>query len=185
MMRQRSHALALLAVFLLLLTAGCYTVLQHPTGSHVATDGAYYRSCADCHADAAYYHPYSHQHYRYGRSQYGWGDYYGSPWWYNDYWWWDDHHDHGDYDHEGPEIETGTRHLWSSDGWASGGWGFVRPGSGSGAGGDRPSQPESGKFRQEERKPEKTKKKDKDKKDEEKKEEKDTRDLWKKPKKGF
>ena len=126
MMRRIALGLALLAVSLLLLNAGCYTVLQHPTGSSVVQEGSYYRTCGDCHADAAYYHPYgrsySHPYYRYGRSHQRWGSYYGSPWWYDDYWQWDPYDDH-DYDYEGPEVETGTRHLWSSGGWATRGWG--------------------------------------------------------------
>lgn len=174
MMRRISHAVALLAVFLLLLTAGCYTVMRHPTGSVVAHESSQYRSCADCHADAAYYHPYSHPYYSYGRSQYGWSGYYGSPWWYSDNWWWDPYDDHHDYDHDydAPEVETGTRHLWSSDGWASGGWGFTKSGEST----RRPSSPppaQSGKEEQKEEEKKKDEKKDED------------RNLWKKPKKGF
>lgn len=173
MMKRTAQVGALLAVSLLLLTAGCYTVLQHPTGSSVAHESSTYRSCADCHADAAYYHPYSHPYYSYGRSQYGWRDYYGSPWWNNDYWWWDDS-DHGHHDgNDGPAVETGTRHLWSSDGWPSGGWGFTKSGSSP-----RRNPPPAATQ---------PPKQDQDKKDEEKKkdEKKDERDLWKKPKKGF
>ena len=177
MMKRMAHAVVLFAVSLLVLSAGCYTVLQHPTGSSVVQEGSYYRSCADCHADAAYYHPYSHPYYSYGRSHSRWGSYYGSPWWYNDYWAWDpyyDHHHH-DHDYEGPEVETGTRHLWSSGGWASSGWGFSRPGSGTGratAPANVPSKKDNDKKKDE-------------KKDEEKEKEKEERNLWKKPKKGF
>jgi hypothetical protein len=131
MMKRIALALALLAVSLLLLNVGCYTVLRHPTGSSVVQEGSHYRTCADCHADAGYYHPYGRSYgHPYYRSHNRWGSYYGSPWWYDDYWWWDDHdydHDHDD-DYEGPEVETGTRHLWSSGGWPTRGWG---PGTGS------------------------------------------------------
>jgi uncharacterized protein YceK len=169
-MRRTAIAVALLAVSVLLLTTGCYTVLRHPTGSEIVQEGQYYRSCADCHADAAYYHPYGHRYYNYGRSHYGWSGYYGYPWWYNDNWWWDDHGHHHDYDdYDGPEVETGTRHLWSSDGWASGGWGFVKPGSSPRS----PSSPQ--------RKPDTDDKKEEKK--EEKKESEDDRNLWTKPKK--
>jgi hypothetical protein len=128
-MKRTAQAVLLLAVALLMMTSGCYTVLRHPTGSHIVQEGSYYRSCADCHADAAFYHPYGHPYYRYGRSHYSWGGYYGSPWWYNDYWWWDDHHyyDDDDYEYDGPETETGTRHLWGTGGWPSSGWGFNPP----------------------------------------------------------
>ena len=174
MMKRTAHAVVLLAVSLLLLSAGCYTVLQHPTGSSVVQEGSYYRSCADCHADAAYYHPYGRPHSRYGRSHYRWNDYYGSPWWYNDYWYWDPYYDHDyDHDYDAPEVETGTRHLWGSDGWAPGGWGFTKPGSGT-----RRTPPASLPSKKDDNDENK-------KKDEEKKKEKDERNLWKKPKKGF
>ena len=178
MMKRTSYVVALLAVSLLLLTAGCYTVLRHPTGSVVAHEGSQYRTCADCHADAAYYHPYSRPYYGHGRSQYGsqygWSGYYGSPWWYNDHWWWDPYDDHDyDHDYDGPEVETGTRHLWSSDGWASGGWGFTKPGGSVRRSTPPPAPPRNDDGQKEE---------DNKKKDEKKEE---TRDLWKKPKKGF
>ena len=73
MRRVKMIAVALLILIPILL-AGCYTVLRHPTGGNVVAQGSTYRSCADCHADAAYYHPY----YRYGRSHRGWGAY-GGP----------------------------------------------------------------------------------------------------------
>jgi len=168
-MKRTSYVVALLAVSLLLLTTGCYTVMRHPTGDTVAHEGSQYRSCADCHADAAYYHPYSHPYNTYGYSQYGWSGYYGSPWWYNDYWWWDDHYDH---DYDAPPVETGTRHLWSSDGWASGVWGFTKPGASV----RTPSPPPPPKKKDDGKKEDG--KKEAEKKDE-------TRDLWKKPKKGF
>lgn len=174
-MKRTAQAVALLAVSLVVLSAGCYTVLRHPTGSSIVQEGAYYRSCADCHADAAFYHPYGHRYYTYGGSHYRWRDYYGWPWWQYDYWWDDwDHHD-SDYDYDGPEIETGRRHLWSSDGWASGGWGFTKPESGT----RMPPPPSQGSGRKDEQKEEPRKK------DEKKEKEKDERHLWKKPKKGF
>lgn len=167
-MRRLLRVATVLAVLLLLTTAGCYTVLKHPTGGSIVQEGSYYRSCADCHADAAYYHPYSHSNYRYGRSHYGWSDYYGYPWWYNDYWWWDSH-DGDDYD--GPEVEKGARHLWSSDGWASGGWGFRTPTS---SGSTAPVRaPDSSNNEQD------------DDKDKDKKKEEDKPHVWKPRKKGF
>jgi len=110
----------LLILVLILSATGCYTVLRHPTGPDVSYRGAYVKSCGDCHTDAQFYHPY----YRYGRSHYYWNDYYGHPWWYDDYWWWD-HHD--GYEGDPPDVERGERHLWSPGGWATGGWGFVKP----------------------------------------------------------
>lgn len=122
--------LVLLSLFAI---SGCYTVLRHPTGESVVYEGSYYKTCADCHSDASYYHPY----YSYGRSHYRWSDYYGYPWWYDDYWWWDPYHDGAHED--GPEVEQGTGHLWGSGGWPSGGWGFTSPSTGDG--GERPDQP--------------------------------------------
>jgi hypothetical protein len=168
MMRRPAFVLLTSAVLLLLLvSAGCYTVIKHPTGSNVVQHDSFYRSCADCHADASYYHPYGHPYYSYGRSHYGWSGYYGYPWWYDDYWWWD----YGDSDSGGdaPPVETGKRHLWSSDGWASGGWGFRKPPTGETA--SPPPAPEA-------------EKKDDEKKQDEKKDD-DGKHLWKPRKKGF
>jgi len=132
--RKRLMLIAVAAVLLVSL-AGCYTVLRHPTGNDLTSGGDYthmdvgyspqgYRTCADCHSDADYYHPY----YRYGSSHYRWNDYYGSPWWYdNDSWWYDDgYYDgyHDDPGEQGPEPETGVRHLWGAGGWPTKGWGF-------------------------------------------------------------
>ncbi len=177
-MRRISYAVVLLAVSLLFLNAGCYTVLQHPTGSSVIQQDTYYRSCADCHADAAYYHPYSHPYYS---SHDRWGGYYGSYWWYDDYYWYDPYYDYDD-DYIGPKVETDTRHLWSSSGWASGGWGFTKPGSGTSS---APS-PGSQTNKKDDKKKSETKQKEKGKeKEKEKEDEKDERNLWKEPKKGF
>jgi hypothetical protein len=172
-MRRLLTAAVLLAVSFLIAGTGCYTVLRHPTGSDIVQEGSYYRSCADCHADAAYYHPFGHhRYYNYGRSHYGWGGYYGRPWWYDDYWWWDPHHDDDDYD--GPQVETGERHLWSSEGWAPQGWGFSRPGSSPRVPARPPQRPRD----------DDEDKKDENKKKEEKKEDKDKRSLWNRPKRG-
>lgn len=107
-------------ILIVLATSGCYTVLSHPRQTDVvASGGSHYRSCADCHADAAYYHPYYH----YGRSHRRWNDYYGYPWWYYDSWWWQP----GGGEPRVP-VETGSRHLWGSGGSAgSKGWSFVLP----------------------------------------------------------
>ncbi|MBN2565238.1 MAG: hypothetical protein JXB46_05970, partial [Candidatus Eisenbacteria bacterium] len=163
---------------------GCYTVLRHPTGSDIVQEGSYYRSCSDCHADAAYYHPYGNSYYNYGRSSYGWGGYYGQPWWYDDYWWWD--HDHGDDDYDGPRVETGQRHLWSTDGWAPQGWGFSRPESGTQLTPSTPSTPSTPTEQPKEKEKKKeAQMKDQPKKDDKKSEDKDKRDLWDAPKRGF
>ena len=119
-MKRLAMLAGVLFVLALLATTGCYTVLRHPTGTDVVEGGSYYRSCADCHADAEYYHPY----YRYGRSHYRWNDYYGYPWWYDDYWWRDhDHHDDGG---ESIDVERGGRHLWGTGSSGTGGWGFTK-----------------------------------------------------------
>lgn len=131
-MKRSSWIIGFLVLLSLFLISGCYTVLRHPTGESVAYEGAYYRTCADCHADASFYHPY----YSYGWSHYRWRDYYGYPWWYDDYWWYPD--DDDEYE-DGPDVQGGTGHLWGSGGWPSGGWGFQSPSSGES--GDPPTQP--------------------------------------------
>jgi hypothetical protein len=174
-MRRLLAVAVLLAVSLLVAGTGCYTVLRHPTGSDIVQEGSYYRGCSDCHADAAFYHPYGGSpYYNYGQSNYGWGGYYGRPWWYDDYWGWGN--DHGDHGYEGPDVETGQRHLWSPDGWAPQGWGFSRPESGTRM---TPSTPPPEQPRDED------KKKDEPKKEEKKTtEDKDTRSIWDTPKRG-
>jgi hypothetical protein len=134
-MRRSSWVVGFLVLLSLFAVSGCYTVLTHPTGDSVVYEGDYYyKTCADCHADASYYHPY----YTYGMSNYRWRDYYGYPWWYDSYWWWDpyDHAQQG----EGPEVREGMGHLWGSGGWPSGGWGFGSPSPG-GSGGQPGEQP--------------------------------------------
>ncbi len=164
--------LVLVIIVAIAALTGCYTVLRHPTGSEVVEAGGYYKSCADCHANAAYYHPY----YSYGRSHSWWSGYYGSPWWYDDYWWWDPYHgDDGDY--EGPEVEQGERHLWSPGGWATKGWGFTRPESGVRSEPPR-SRPPGTSISQPAEEPKKEEKK------EEKKETTEERSLWRSGKKG-
>jgi hypothetical protein len=156
-------AVALLLAFLL--SAGCYTVLRHPVAESVTQGDTYYRSCADCHADAAYYHPY----YSYGSSHSRWSSYYGYPWWYDDYWWWYPHEETG----EPRDVERGERHLWGSGGWASGGWGFSKRVSTTPA----PPPPADPGDDQDKDDPKEQKKPEEDSKDD--------RNLWKKPKKGF
>jgi len=119
-MRKVLWALCAAAILSLLAASGCYTVLSHPAETDVVTGGSYYRSCADCHADATYYHPYYH----YGRSQSGWGDYYGYPWWYSDRWWW--HSDDGG-EHPSVPVDTGTPHIWGGGSGGPKGWSFVLP----------------------------------------------------------
>jgi hypothetical protein len=181
-MRRILYAVALLAVSVVLLNAGCYTVLQHPTGSSMVQQDTYHRSCADCHADAAYYHPYNQPYYS---SHDRWGGYYGSYWWYDDYYWYDPYYDpcYDDDDYIGPKVETGTRHLWGSGGWATRGWAFSKPGSGTGSSSSPASQPSQTKDKKKTVAKEKEKEKEKEEKEEEKKKEekKETRNLWKKP----
>jgi hypothetical protein len=184
MTRTVATALGALLILSLLVTAGCYTVLQHPTGRDIVAEDSYYRGCDDCHADASYYHPY----YRYGSSHYRWSGYYGYPWWYDDYWWWG-YDDYDDYDGESPDVERGTRHLWQNGGWAGGGWGFkstdppaqtimpVTPAT--------PATPEKPpkEYRTEEQ-PKQKDKKDEEQKEQEKKNDSEPRRLWRPKKKG-
>jgi hypothetical protein len=118
-MRKVAWALCAAAVLALLAASGCYTVLSHPAETDVVAAGSTYRSCADCHADATYYHPYYH----YGRSHERWGDYYGFPWWYSDRWWWQPDDSSGE---PRVPVETGTRHIWGSGGGTKG-WSFALP----------------------------------------------------------
>lgn len=164
-MKRSSWIIGFLVLLSLFVISGCYTVLRHPTGESVAYEGSYYRTCADCHADASFYHPY----YTYGGSHYRWRDYYGYPWWYDDYWWYPYDHD----GQEGPEVKRGERHLWGDSGWATKGWGFTSPAPGKTR--DRGTQSDDTK-------PPEVKPKDKEEKKEEKK---DQPHLWKKKKKGF
>lgn len=133
-MRRFQLILGALLLIAALAATGCYTVLRHPTGGDVVSEDSYMRTCADCHSDAQFYHPY----YRYGSSQYRWNDYYGYPWWYNDYWWWNGHDDSGS---QPGNVETGERHLWGSGGWASGGWGFTKPATAPTQSTTTPAQP--------------------------------------------
>lgn len=119
-MRKLVWAVRAAALLALLAASGCYTVLSHPAETDVVAAGSYYRSCADCHADATYYHPY----YSYGRSHDRWRDYYGFPWWYYDRWW--SHPDAGSGE-PGVPVETGTRHIWGSGSGGTRGWSFALP----------------------------------------------------------
>ena len=165
-MKRSSWIAGFLVLLSLFVISGCYTVLRHPTGESVVHVGSYYRTCADCHADAPFYHPY----YTYGWSHYRWRDYYGYPWWYDDYWWYP--HDHDDYD-GGPEVERGQRHLWGNSGWATKGWGFTSPSPAKAR--ERAAASEEGKA-PEQKTEEREAKKD---------EKKDRPHVWTKKKKGF
>ncbi|MBD3348352.1 MAG: hypothetical protein GF400_04035 [Candidatus Eisenbacteria bacterium] len=173
-MKRLGTAAAVLLVILGLAASGCYTVLRHPTGPDVAYRGSYVKTCADCHAESEFYHPY----YRYGRSHSYWGGYYGSPWWYDDYWWWD--YPHGDDGGEPPEIERGERHLWSPGGWPTKGWGVQRSGpDGDAESQSRPSEAaRSAPKRQPKKEPKEEPKNDEDK------ESSEERSLWRSGKKG-
>lgn len=161
-MRRLQTLVGMAILLALLLSAGCYTVLRHPAAESVSQEGAYYRSCADCHADAAYYHPY----YNYGGSHSRWRSYYGYPWWHDDYWWYP-----SEETGEPRDLERGERHLWGSGGWASGGWGFSKPAGTTPAPAVAPDRPPDDE-------------KDDEKTDDEAKDQ-DDRHLWKKPTKGF
>ncbi|MCD4691261.1 hypothetical protein K8S17_07355 [bacterium] len=186
-MIRRRLLFSVIAAALVLSAAGCYTVLRHPTGGDVMAGSSYvdagYRTCADCHADAAYYHPY----YRYGSSHHRWNDYYGQPWWYGQDWWW---HDDGYYHDDdegtpGPGPEQGVRHLWGSGGWATKGWGFGSPAAPEGGSRTPPpppqqsssGQPSTGQKQPAPVKPDKPETDDDDSKDD--------GGLWKERKKGF
>ena len=123
-MKRLSVPLWTLLILVILVLAGCYTMVKHPTGREVVYEGSYDhgtydQGCIDCHPDAAYYHPY----YGYARSHYWWNGYYGYPWWYYDCWWWYWCDSGGG---SGVPVETGSRHLWQTSGWASGGWAGVK-----------------------------------------------------------
>jgi hypothetical protein len=178
-MRRMPVTLGILLLISIFATAGCYTVLRHPTGSEIVSGEPYYRSCADCHADAEYYHPYSSYGYGYGYSNSSWRSYYGYPWWYDNYWGWDHQGEHNEGE-SNPPVEQGTGHLWGSGGWASGGWGFSTKQP-------APEPPSTTKPPKEEvKKPDDSKQQPaKPDNDNSKQEKKTDRNLWKPRKKGF
>ncbi len=169
-MKRRLLVMLGLAISVLLVSSGCYTVIRHPAGSDIIDesvyDGSMYQgvpggSCAGCHAGAQYYHP----SYQYGASHYGWGNYYGDPWWQYDDWWWSEPDYPGGATPEGHEVEHGTKHLWGGSGWATKGWG--------GSPASPPPRAPSAERKTDEAKPKDDEKKD------------DAPDLWGNRKKGF
>jgi hypothetical protein len=129
-------------------------MLRHPQVTDMTSDEGGRKACADCHADAQFYHDVNYgdaSWYHYYPAQ--WAAYYEYPWWYNDYWYVGSPDD----DTIVP-TEVGGRHVWSRD---SGGPGYL-PVQGGQNQGDN-SKPVAND------KPEKPKdSKDKEKKDEEK-----------------
>jgi hypothetical protein len=93
-----------MAAFLSLLVAGCYTVLQHPRTEMTAED-SFPRHCSECHGSADYYYWHYPYHYGWYWGYSNWRSYYYDPWWWDDYWYWR-------YDDEGEHVEKGQRHLW-------------------------------------------------------------------------
>ncbi len=77
-----------LALAIIILTSGCYTILQHPDSEahYVAED--YQADCLGCHTE---YHEYPYGYF-YGNypdywwSNPRWGQYYAYPWWWDNYW---------------------------------------------------------------------------------------------------
>jgi hypothetical protein len=92
---------------------GCYTVIRHPQSEQlVRDDGVSRKACVDCHQDSPFYHDaFGPYHYGFGSLPLGgrWYDYYDRPWWFRDHWYYDD-------GHAGPPVETGTRHMWDTEG---------------------------------------------------------------------
>ena len=143
--------------------AGCYTLVRHPSVTELTSTEGERKACADCHADAEFYHETA-----YGDE--GWYDYYPEPWagyyefpwWYNDYW-------YVAPPVEGPLVptEVGGRHAWSRN---SGGPGFIPIQGDQDV--ENPTKPLPGDTPDKPEKPKDDKDKDKDKKD------KDKRRLW-------
>ncbi|MFO7914880.1 MAG: hypothetical protein R6U43_04220 [Candidatus Krumholzibacteriales bacterium] len=67
-----------LILAILLISSGCYTVLNHPAVETSSYDYEY-SSCYDCHTGAFFHHSY-------GRAPYPgiWGAYYYEPWWHSE-----------------------------------------------------------------------------------------------------
>ena len=120
-MKRTSILLRATVPILLLLLAGCYTVLTHPTDiavsyendtgyeygageAETATMGT--SACSDCHFESewlGYYdHPLIWDYPAYSNNAW-WGDYYGRPWWYDEHWF------DGSYSSGG---STGGRSWW-------------------------------------------------------------------------
>lgn len=95
----------LLLLVLCVFCAGCYTMLQHPTGGSAELQYARYteaKDCRDCHERFD-----THHSWRLGNrwySDFGSRRGYYRPWWYDDYWFWNQQYgqdpyqnDHDDY----------------------------------------------------------------------------------------
>ena len=80
MKNRNFHSFKILsALALILLTSGCYTILNHPRIESEPSRSDEYYSCSDCHdhhAYTGYYTPVAYP----GM----WHDYYIEPWWYNE-----------------------------------------------------------------------------------------------------
>lgn len=89
---------------------GCYTMIRHPeidpSESAMHTDQVGDTSCADCHADADYYH-WTSPYYTSFYSDYPstWGTYYLNPWWHDKYW-------APGSGGSGEPVERDGRHAW-------------------------------------------------------------------------
>lgn len=160
---------------------GCYTMIRHPeTDMTTAGAGSMDRSCADCHADADYYHwvdPYYTQFYR--QHPASWGAYYAHPWWHSGQY----GYDTGSGDHHPPANDGEQDNSDGRSAWGRGGSTPYQPpsvphgaviipggssnGGASGSGGAVPSgQNNSGKKDEDGGKSDQNKDKDKDKKQE-------------------
>jgi len=94
-------------------SAGCYTVLQHPAVEEYYTQSDYQVACIDCHSD---YHEYPYGYFYGYYPDYWWdtprwGRYYAYPWWWDHYWFDDVRYYHDD-DYDGnlsPRSSSGKK----------------------------------------------------------------------------
>ncbi|MBN2226753.1 MAG: hypothetical protein JW763_05265 [candidate division Zixibacteria bacterium] len=73
---------------LMVMTAGCYTVIMHPVSDEDYTQHDYQQDCLSCHPD---YHEYPYGYFYGNYPDYWWdtpryGHYYAYPWWWDHYW---------------------------------------------------------------------------------------------------
>ena len=73
---------------LIIMTAGCYTVIMHPVSDEDYTQHDYQQDCLSCHPD---YHEYPYGYFYGDYPDYWWdtpryGRYYAYPWWWDHYW---------------------------------------------------------------------------------------------------
>jgi hypothetical protein len=106
----KSTALILWTALIMMISAGCYTVLQHPGVEETYSGEDYQADCLGCHPD---YHEYPYGYFYgtypdYWWSSPRWGHYYAYPWWW-DYYWYPRREYHDDSDEFVPRSTRGKK----------------------------------------------------------------------------